>query len=259
MHYALCKCGCLILQANTKSFGCSTAGKTLDPTNVPFRNLNIQVMLTCSGCMRHCLHSIIGDSALLTTSSRPLLTSSLNRRPLRRNHSTSYERSLAGRERYGDSTKATPAQRSPPEKEKSRGSSRGTFESRHSALEKRQDEKKPGASARLIQRKQWLDSRGIRPPSKKELKQSTSDARIQQHLKYLNDPVKLAHFVNKTLNSNGDFDFVRELVRAASKNSLHIVSWNHLVGYQMSQGKMNAAISTYNEVPCFDCGFPVRC
>ncbi|KAI9049195.1 hypothetical protein LZ554_007042 [Drepanopeziza brunnea f. sp. 'monogermtubi'] len=200
-------------------------------------------MLTCSGCMRHCLQSIIGDSAYFTASSRRLSTSNLSRRPLRRNYSTSYERSQAGRDRFGESSSTYSPERHRAERERS-----GKFEGRDAGLDRTQHEKRPGASARLVQRKQWLDSRGIRPPTKKESKKERTEAQIQQHLKYLNDPVKMADYVRKTLQTSGDFDFVQELVRAASKNDIHVVSWNHLIGYQMSKGRMNAAISTYNEM-----------
>lgn len=119
---------------------------------------------------------------------------------------------------------------------------------------------------RTINRKKWLDSRGIRPESKKTgdkehtdrdtrsgskkvVHKERSDREIATHLTYLKDPLKLADFVRKTLR-NDDFDFALEIVRAASKDVQCTVSWNHLVDWQLSRGKMNAAIQTYNEV-CF--------
>lgn len=185
-------------------------------------------MLTCHGCMRHTLQSLIGDFAVFTASSRPVLTSSKS--PLRRNYSTSYERSQAGRSKFGSSE------------------GRGRFDGRDSALEAKRSDTDHRVSPRVVQRKQWLDARGIRPPSNKQIREDKQDRDIQQHLKWLGDPVKLADFVRRSLRDNGNFDFIQELVRAASKHDLHTVSWNHLIGWQMSKGKMNASIATYNEV-----------
>ncbi|CAL3965858.1 unnamed protein product [Diplocarpon coronariae] len=240
-------------------------------------------ILTCHGCMRHCLQSIIGDSAIFAASSRSLFTSTLNTRPLRRNYSdTSYERTKSQVERNsgGSNTRGisniyngiskernkagkneagnvrtsnayirASNERSPAGREAAGSGNRGRFDGRDSEFERNRYEKKvPEVSPRMVQRKQWLDSRGIRPSSKKDVKVKTVDRQIQQHLKYLNDPLKLADFVRNTLRTSDNFDFIQELVRTASKNALHVVSWNHLVGYQMSKGKMNAAISTYNEM-----------
>ncbi|PBP24141.1 pentatricopeptide repeat protein [Diplocarpon rosae] len=209
--------------------------------------------------MRHFLQSIIRDSAVFTASSQFLLTSTLNTRNLKRNYTgTSYERTKSryGRDSAGIDTRrisnastGTSYERSQAGRDAVRSSNRGRFDGRDSELEGNRYEKKVHqVPPRLVQRKQWLDSRGIRPTSKKEAKAKLVDREIQQHLKYLNDPVKLADFVRNTLRTSDNFDFVLELVRTASKNALHVVSWNHLVGYLMSKGKMNAAISTYNEM-----------
>lgn len=102
-------------------------------------------------------------------------------------------------------------------------------------------------SPRTIERRKWLDSRGIRPPSKKEGQLARTESDIRHHLTYLSDPLKLADFVRQELRRD-KFDFAQELVRTASKNTKCVVSWNHLVEWQLMKGKMNAAISTYNEV-----------
>lgn len=60
--------------------------------------------------------------------------------------------------------------------------------------------------------------------------------------------MKLADFVRKSLRSD-DFDTTLEVVRSASKTLQCVVSWNHLIDYTLSKGKMNAAIKIYNEVP----------
>ena len=74
-----------------------------------------------------------------------------------------------------------------------------------------------------------------------------ADKITDQHLVYLKDPLKLADFIRKTLR-DGDFETAQKIVRAASKDVQCIVSWNHLVDWQVTQGKLNAAIKTYNEV-----------
>ncbi|PVH85623.1 hypothetical protein DL98DRAFT_557841 [Cadophora sp. DSE1049] len=221
-------------------------------------------MLTCHGCIRHCLQTIIGDSALLTAASRPALTSSLNNVPLRRSYTgTSYERSRAGQDasqgRSGND---------PPNERRHGGSGRDRYGGDSSykssregktANRTRYDNDSPiqsqpwrrgnyvDVSPRTIERKKWLDSRGIRPPPKKEVKVARTESDIRHHLSYLNDPLKLADFVRQTLRKD-NFAFAEEIVRAASKNTLCVVSWNHLVEWQLSKGKMNAAISTFNEM-----------
>lgn len=103
---------------------------------------------------------------------------------------------------------------------------------------------KTGIASTSNNRKQWLDSRGVRPSKPPK---SSGDKIIDQHLIYLKDPLKLAEFIRKTLR-DGDFDTAQKVVRAASKDVQCIVSWNHLVDWQVTQGKLNAAIKTYNEV-----------
>jgi len=70
---------------------------------------------------------------------------------------------------------------------------------------------------------------------------------VQKQLQHLKDPLKLADYVVRRCQ-NGAFDEAQEVARAASKNMACTVSWNHLIDYQMSQGKMNSAFKTYNEV-----------
>ncbi|KAK0099992.1 hypothetical protein ONS95_013190 [Cadophora gregata] len=214
-------------------------------------------MLTCHGCMRHCLQTIIGDSAFLTAVSRPALTSSLNNVPLRRSYTgTSYERSRAGQEanrgRFG-------ADISNERWQAGNGSGRDKFEKHSPAIRNNNDYGLPSesqpwrrgnsakVSPRTIERKKWLDSRGVRPPSRKEVKAARTESDIRHHLSLLNDPLKLADFVRQTLRKD-DFAFAEEIVRAASKNTLCVISWNHLVEWQLSKGKMKAAISTFNEM-----------
>jgi hypothetical protein len=160
-------------------------------------------MLSCHACMKHCLQTIIGQSA---TYSFPLKTT---RRAL------SIPRSL-GRT-------STPYQ----------------FLSEGALPAPSVQTQRKGS------RQQWLDSRGIRPVDKPA---RDEDWGIRRNLKFLNDPLKLAEHVRKALR-DGNFDTTLAIVRAASRDVQCTVSWNHLIDWQLSQGKMNAALHTYNEVP----------
>jgi hypothetical protein len=72
---------------------------------------------------------------------------------------------------------------------------------------------------------------------------------LEKHPAYGNDPLKLAEFVRKALRGD-DFDTAAAVVRAASKQIQCTVSWNHLIDWEMTKGKMNAALKIYNEVFC---------
>lgn len=80
---------------------------------------------------------------------------------------------------------------------------------------------------------------------------------LREELKYLRDPLKLAEYVDSLLRKNG-FDKAAELVRMAGNSIPCTVSWNHLISYEMSQGRVNGAVKLYNEVnfePWFKSGF----
>lgn len=65
---------------------------------------------------------------------------------------------------------------------------------------------------------------------------------------YGNDPLKLAEEVRGLLRKD-KFDDAEEVVRSASKHADQFtVSWNHLIDWQMSQGKVNGAMKTYQDV-----------
>lgn len=174
-------------------------------------------MLTCHGCMRHCLQTIIGDSASLASAPRTATRSS---------RLQNFQRNYA---------------------------SRSTSFRSSEGVQRRNDTEKGGAprTSWAKRRQEFLDSRGTRPATKEVpepaikiiLPPSTATA-----LRYLkNDPVKLADFVRDTLR-DGDFDTALAAVREASKSTPCVVSWNHIVDYQLSQGMMRAAIKTFNEV-----------
>jgi hypothetical protein len=70
---------------------------------------------------------------------------------------------------------------------------------------------------------------------------------LRKHPEYANDPLKLAEYTRKALRGD-DFETAIAVVRAASKSLSCTVSWNHLIDWQMTKGKMNAALKTFNEV-----------
>lgn len=90
-------------------------------------------------------------------------------------------------------------------------------------------------------------------PSSKTTERVLRPADIQKELTYLGDPLKLASHVLALLRQ-GKSDEVELLVRTASKSFPCTVSWNHLIDWQLSQGKVNVAVKTYNEVcdPIFE-------
>ena len=70
---------------------------------------------------------------------------------------------------------------------------------------------------------------------------------LEQEMRYLGDPMKLAdHTV--TLLRKDQFEKVGELVKMASKRMSCTVSWNHMIDYDMSKGRVTRAMSTYNDV-----------
>jgi hypothetical protein len=112
-------------------------------------------------------------------------------------------------------------------------------------------------SERKKQREQWFESRGVRPADKPARRQlNDKEYALRRELRYLNDPLKLAQHVRICLRDD-EFHNTLALIRAASKDLQCTVSWNHLIDWQLSKGKMNAAIKTYNEVAPLN--YPVYC
>lgn len=170
-------------------------------------------MLNCSACRFRCLQTLIGD-AVQSTSINPIFATSSTRR---------FSRSFTA---PADSSVKTWKNIAPRPK----------------------DQDPDGAFIKpRPKRDEWLKSRGVRPPTKQKKPDFDSPGSMNTHLKYLQDPIKLADFVRYTLQ-NDDFETAEKVVRAASKSVQCVVSWNHLVHWQLSKGRMNAAIKTYNEV-----------
>ncbi|KAL8995458.1 MAG: hypothetical protein Q9169_004799 [Polycauliona sp. 2 TL-2023] len=70
---------------------------------------------------------------------------------------------------------------------------------------------------------------------------------LDRELIYLQDPVKLAENTIALLRED-DNQKALELTRRASKQLPCTVSWNHLVDYEMSKGRIKKAVTIYNEM-----------
>ena len=75
-------------------------------------------------------------------------------------------------------------------------------------------------------------------------------ANLKKELSMVRDPLKLAHKVVNMLKRDGrdDYNKALALVRLASKDMPCTVSWNHLIGYNMSKYNVKLAVGVYNEV-----------
>ena len=72
-------------------------------------------------------------------------------------------------------------------------------------------------------------------------------SRLEKELVYLKDPVKLADHTVGLLRQS-DSPKALEIVRLGSKRMQCTVSWNHVIDYEMSKGRVNRAMKLYNEV-----------
>ncbi|KAI1769075.1 hypothetical protein GGR53DRAFT_277749 [Hypoxylon sp. FL1150] len=73
------------------------------------------------------------------------------------------------------------------------------------------------------------------------------DWAAQKQLQYLKDPLHIAQYVSKTLGED-NFEEAALITRKASKNTKVVVSWNHLIKYQLQHDKIHAAVKLYNEM-----------
>lgn len=80
-----------------------------------------------------------------------------------------------------------------------------------------------------------------------EMEKKKTLARLSSELKYLRDPKKLADHVAHVLRHD-DQEKATALIRLSSRSIANVVSWNHLIDWQMKKGKTKAALDTYNEV-----------
>ena len=70
---------------------------------------------------------------------------------------------------------------------------------------------------------------------------------LETELKYLKDPLKLANHIEYILKHDKQ-PKAMALIRLSSRTLTNIVSWNHMIDWQMKNGKTKAALDTYNEV-----------
>ncbi|CAG8971324.1 hypothetical protein HYALB_00005942 [Hymenoscyphus albidus] len=181
-------------------------------------------VFSCSACMERCLHGLIGNaSATLSTPSVrtsvvTTTTSIIRKDYFARNYNTS------------SSSSASRPSRTP------------QYDSISYYGQPRHDNDAPNA-------KPHKDDR-LRP-FKMTRKEYQTERRMGDVLSkypvYGSDPLKLAEYIRKTLQRN-DFETALAVVRAASRGLTCIVSWNHLIDWQMSKGKMKGALKTYNEM-----------
>ncbi|KAI6092638.1 hypothetical protein F4821DRAFT_224529 [Hypoxylon rubiginosum] len=75
----------------------------------------------------------------------------------------------------------------------------------------------------------------------------SQDWAAQKQLQYLKDPLYIAQHVSKTLEKD-NFEEAALVTRKASRNTKVIVSWNHLIDYQLRHDKLHAGIKLYNEM-----------
>ncbi len=81
----------------------------------------------------------------------------------------------------------------------------------------------------------------------RKAKPSSLEWAVKKQLKYMDDPFVIGRRVEKVLAEH-NFDEAVLLTRQASKKASVVVSWNHLIEYEMKRGRLNHAIKLYNEV-----------
>jgi hypothetical protein len=70
----------------------------------------------------------------------------------------------------------------------------------------------------------------------------------QLELKYADDPLALAKFVDQRLSQGYEKESL-DLVRLATKDGINcVVSWNHLMNNEFKKGRIQGAYKLYNEV-----------
>lgn len=70
---------------------------------------------------------------------------------------------------------------------------------------------------------------------------------VKKNLPYLDDPWKLGQYVTDAL-AKDRFDEALLLTQKASNKDQVVVSWNHLIDYQLEKQQLRKAIKLYNEV-----------
>ncbi|KAL8816972.1 MAG: hypothetical protein Q9223_004106 [Gallowayella weberi] len=93
-----------------------------------------------------------------------------------------------------------------------------------------------------------IPSGGLGKPAQvDDAAKSKKRKQLDRELVYLQDPLRLAENTLNLLRKD-DNDKALDLVRIASKQIPCTVSWNHIVDYEMSKGRIQKAVKIYNEV-----------
>jgi hypothetical protein len=75
-----------------------------------------------------------------------------------------------------------------------------------------------------------------------------SVAYIKKELLRYRDPVRLGDHVLRTLQM-GDYEKAYSLTEIATRNNIKaVVSWNHLINYEMKLGRVAGSLKIYNAV-----------
>ncbi|KAI0911573.1 hypothetical protein F4823DRAFT_623467 [Ustulina deusta] len=69
----------------------------------------------------------------------------------------------------------------------------------------------------------------------------------RKELAYLGDPLHIANRVKLALNKD-NFELAAMITRQASRDNNVTVSWNHLIDYQLGNGRIHAALKLYNDM-----------
>ena len=91
---------------------------------------------------------------------------------------------------------------------------------------------------------------GVKKPAEVNVRVVTSDpsqCALEKEMRFLRDPLKLADNTVKLLK-NEQVEKVGQMVRMASRKMACTVSWNHMIDYEMSKGRVSRAMTVYNDV-----------
>ena len=198
-------------------------------------------MLDCRACIRRCIRTIFADvlqsaqrsnslrqlppglqiSSLLPTARRNYHSARTTQRHLSRQHDLLARKHLGTRNQTTQSIASADRSYDAPSPYQPRSQNKSSIPTGTTPFDK------PG-------------QRGNALGFKKEKELDTE-------LVYLQDPLKLAENTIALLR-NDDEKKAGDLVRRASKRIPCTVSWNHLVDYEMSIGRVKRAVKLYNEV-----------
>ena len=104
---------------------------------------------------------------------------------------------------------------------------------------------------------QWSRSNRVsHEPGQRSRSNAVSDDEqkwLRKEMQYLKDPLKLAKTIVHLLEEPGNDDKAKAMVRMASRSMRCTVSWNHLIDFYMSEGRVFQAMSAFNEVSTRPC------